>query len=221
MLRFPCLVLDHDDTVVQSEQTVNYPCFVEFLAQVRPGATITLQEYTKGCYELGFVEMCCKWYGFSDAELDAEYRFWQAYVQDHIPDPYPGIQRILERQKASGGIICVVSHSCEMNIRRDYERHFHMQPDAIYGWDLPEALRKPSPYPLRDIMKRFALEPEALLVVDDMRPAYRMASSAGVPIAFAAWGRQEYPQILEEMTALCDYAFQTTADLEQFLFPGV
>ena len=27
MLKYPCLVLDHDDTVVQSEATVNYPFF--------------------------------------------------------------------------------------------------------------------------------------------------------------------------------------------------
>ena len=33
MLKFPCLVLDHDDTVVQSEATVNYPFFVEFLKE--------------------------------------------------------------------------------------------------------------------------------------------------------------------------------------------
>ena len=31
MLKYPCLVLDHDDTVVASEATVNYPCFVEVL----------------------------------------------------------------------------------------------------------------------------------------------------------------------------------------------
>ena len=31
MLRYPCLVLDHDDTVVQSEATVNYPFFVYIL----------------------------------------------------------------------------------------------------------------------------------------------------------------------------------------------
>jgi len=30
MLKNPCLVLDHDDTVVQSEATVNYPFFVQF-----------------------------------------------------------------------------------------------------------------------------------------------------------------------------------------------
>ena len=25
MLKYPCLVLDHDDTVVQSEKTIGYP----------------------------------------------------------------------------------------------------------------------------------------------------------------------------------------------------
>ena len=32
MLKYPCLVLDHDDTVVQSEATIHYPCFEEFTA---------------------------------------------------------------------------------------------------------------------------------------------------------------------------------------------
>ena len=48
MLRYPCLVLDHDDTVVQSETTINYPFFCYILDQFRPGATITLEEYVSG-----------------------------------------------------------------------------------------------------------------------------------------------------------------------------
>ena len=47
MLKYPCLVLDHDDTVVQSETTINYPYFCYILDQFRPGQTITLEEYTK------------------------------------------------------------------------------------------------------------------------------------------------------------------------------
>ena len=43
MLKYPCLVLDHDDTVVQSEATVNYPYFVYILDRFRPGKTITLR----------------------------------------------------------------------------------------------------------------------------------------------------------------------------------
>ena len=51
MLKYPCLVLDHDDTVVQSEATVNYPFFVEFLREYRPGMTSIRQgcESEMGC----------------------------------------------------------------------------------------------------------------------------------------------------------------------------
>ena len=40
-MKFPCLVLDHDDTVVNSTATVHYPCFAEYTAKFfpRPSAT--------------------------------------------------------------------------------------------------------------------------------------------------------------------------------------
>lgn len=217
-MKYPCLVLDHDDTVVQSEATVNYPYFVYILDQFRPGTTITLQEYVEGCCHLGFADMCRQWYGFSEQELIDEYRGWQEYIKTKVPMPFPGIRRIIRRQKELGGIVCVVSHSSDGNILRDYRTHFGMEPDAIYSWDLPEELRKPSTYALEDIMKKYDLSPSQLLVVDDMKPAYEMASSAGVAIAFAAWGRKDYPEIASEMRKLCDYSFDSTEDLEKFLF---
>lgn len=218
MLKYPCLVLDHDDTVVQSEATVNYPFFVYILDKFRPGTKITLEEYVHGCCHLGFSEMCRQWYSFTEQELVEEYRGWQEYIKTHMPLPFPGIQRIIRRQKAEGGIICVVSHSCNDNITRDYAAHFGILPDDIYGWDYPEHQRKPNPWPLERIMETYSISPDKLLVVDDMKPAWEMARKAGVPIAFAGWGRKDYPQIAEEMTRLCDFAFNTTEELERFLF---
>ena len=218
MLKYPCLVLDHDDTVVQSEATVNYPFFVYILDKFRPGTTITQEEYVHGCCNLGFADMCRRWYGFTETELVEEYKGWQEYILDHIPAPYPGIERIIRRQKAEGGMICVVSHSSDVNILRDYRKHFGLEPDAIYSWDLPEQLRKPSAYALEDIMKKYGFSPAQLLVVDDMKPALQMARAAGVPIAFAAWGRKDYLKIAAEMRALCDFSFDSTEDLYKFLF---
>lgn len=218
MSKYPCLVLDHDDTVVRSEATVNFPYFQYILNQFRPGAKITLAEYTSGCFHLGFADMCRKWYGFTEQELVDEYNGWKQYIDHHVPDPFPGIERIIRRQREAGGLICVVSHSCNQNITRDYTAHFGILPDAIYGWDLPEELRKPSTYPLEQIMKTYALSPAQLLVVDDMKPAWEMARNAGVPIAFAGWGRRDYPQISAEMARLCDFAFDSTEKLERFLF---
>lgn len=218
MLKYPCLVLDHDDTVVQSEATVNYPFFVYILDQFRPGTRITLEEYVHGCCHLGFAEMCRKRYGFTEQELVDEYRAWQEYIKTHIPAPFSGIKNIIRLQRERGGMLFVVSHSSDSNILRDYHQHFGIKPDAIYSWDLPEHLRKPSAYALEDIMQRYHFSRDQILVVDDMKPAYEMARKAGVSIAFAGWGRQDYPQIMEEMKTICDYSFDTTKALEEFLF---
>lgn len=218
MLKYPCLVLDHDDTVVQSEATVNYPFFVEFLKEYRPGATITLHEYISGCFNPGYVDMCKQRFQFTDEELLIEYKGWKAYIRHHIPAPYSGIDRIIKRQKKEGGIVCVVSQSAQENIARDYMTHFGVLPDEIYGWDLEPEHRKPNPWALQQIAAKYGLRPEQVLVIDDMKAAVGMARAAGCPIAFAGWGRTEFPEITEEMSGLCDFAFNSTQNLEKFLF---
>lgn len=218
MLKYPCLVLDHDDTVVQSEATVNYPFFVEFLREYRPGMTITLHEYISLCYEPGYVPMCKERFGFTDEEILFEYNSWKEHIRHHIPSPYPGIERIIRRQKEEGGIICVVSQSSQENISRDYAAHFDIQPDMIFGWDLEPEHRKPSPWALEQIIKKYDLSPAQLLVIDDMKAAVSMARSGGCEIAFAGWGRTEFPQIFEEMSSCCNFTFDCIEKLEKFLF---
>ena len=54
MLKYRCLVLDHDDTVVQTLKTLSYPFFCLELEQFRPGTTMTISEkvaYLKGLAE--------------------------------------------------------------------------------------------------------------------------------------------------------------------------
>ena len=218
MLKYPCLVLDHDDTVVQSEKMINYPYFCYILDQFRPGQTITWEEYIHGCCHLGFADMCRQKYAFTEQELVAEYKGWKDFILTHTPDPYPGISSIIRRHKAEGGILCVVSHSNAETIIRDYQTHFGILPDDIYGWDLPEHQRKPNTYPLEHIMAKYAISPSQLLVVDDMKPAWEMASKAGVPMAFAAWSKADIPEITEEMTKLCNFSFYSPQELEKFLF---
>ena len=220
MLKYPCLVLDHDDTVVQSEATVNYPFFVEFLKEYRPGMTISAHEYISECYAPGYIEMCRRRFGFSDEELDIEYNAWKTHIKTHIPAAYPGIERIIRRQKEEGGIICVASQSARENILRDYRAHFGIEPDEVFGWDLPPEHRKPNPYALSETMKKYNLSPSQLLVIDDMKPAVEMARLGSVPIAFAGWGRKDFPAICAEMESLCDYSFYSVESLETFLFEG-
>lgn len=218
MLKYPCLVLDHDDTVVQSEKTIGYPFFCYILNEFRPGETISLEDYVRDCHNVGFAEMCRRRWGFTPEEQEAEYRAWMDYIKTHIPDAFPGIGNVIRRQRAEGGIVCVVSHSSIENITRDYAVHFGIQPDAIFGWDLPEHQRKPHPYPLEAIMARYDLKPEELLVVDDMKLAWMMCQPMGVKIAFAAWGKTDFPELAEEMRSICDFSFDSAKELENFLF---
>lgn len=218
MLKYPCLVLDHDDTVVQTMKTLSYPFFYLELEQFRPGTTMSLSEYITECYRRGFADMCRECFDFTDEEMVLEHQQWMGYIMENIPEIFPGIERIIHRQKENGGILCVVSHSNSDTIRRDYHAHFGIQPDAIYGWDMEPHQRKPHPWPLQDIMKKYNLRPEEILVVDDAQLACQMADSMGIKVAFAGWDDMGVPEIRKEMEQRCAYSFNSITELENFLF---
>ena len=194
MLNYRCLVLDHDDTVVRSEETVNYPSFLEALKVLRPGRTITREEFTRWCFSPGFSALCSDYIGLTPEEIDVQYDMWRSYVATHIPPPYDGLRPILTRWKQEGGLLCVSSHSARENILRDYRLHFGLEPDQIFDWDLGEDRRKPSPYALQEIMRLYDLRPDELLMVDDLKPGYDMAHACGVPFACAGWSHDD-PEI--------------------------
>ena len=218
MLRYKCLVLDHDDTAVMSEATVNYPCFLEALKKFRPGETMGYAEFARWCFQYEFTEFLRIKYGFTDEELMEEYHMWQDYSKTHIPPAYDGIRELILQQKRSGGLVCVASLSSRENILRDYRTHFGMEPDMIFSCDDPKDRRKPNVYPLKRIMEEYGLSPDEILMVDDLKTGYEMASKAGVPIAFAAWSRLEHPEILKSMDEICNYSFRSTEELQKFLF---
>lgn len=218
MLKYPCLVLDHDDTVVQTLKTLSYPFWCLELEQFRPGQFMSLSDYVMECYRWGFADMCRKNFQFTDAELKLEHDQWMTYIMQNIPDPFPGIGNVIRRQKAEGGMLFVVSHSHADNIRRDYAAHFGIQPDGIYGWERPPHERKPNSFPLQAIMTKYGFMPPDILVVDDMQLACQMADPLGVKVAFAGWDDMGVPEQRKDMEARCAYTFQSTEDLEKFLF---
>lgn len=218
MLKYPCLVLDHDDTVVQTLKTLSYPFFCLELEQFRPGASMSLEDYALECYRWGFADMCRKVFRFTDEELALEHKQWMAYIMEHTPAPFPGIEAVIRRQKAQGGMLFVVSHSNTENITRDYLTHFGILPDGIYGWDRPPRERKPNPWPLEDIMARHGFHPEQILVVDDMQLSCRMAQPLGVKVAFAGWDDMGVPELRRQMQQQCAFSFDSVEEFEKFLF---
>ena len=215
-MRYKCLVLDHDDTVVNSTATIHYPSFLAYLRRVRPGLHYTLEEYFDRNFDPGVLAFFGGELGFSEQEMAEEFRFWQEYVKTRVPEAYPGIREILERHRAAGGLIAVISHSISDNIRRDYRENSLPEPDAIYGWELAEEQRKPHPWPMQNLMLRFGLRPEEILMVDDLKPGYDMCRACGVPFAAAGWAN-DVPQIETFMRRNCDFYFKTLQELNEFL----
>ena len=129
---------------------------------------------------------------------------------------YDGMREIMQRQKAEGGLVCVVSHSFEENIVRDYRANGLPEPDAVFGWGRPVEQRKPYPYPLEEIMRMYSLESRELLMIDDLKPGYDMAKSCGVDFAAVGWAN-DVEGIELFMRENCPFYFKTVAELALFL----
>ena len=211
-----CLVLDHDDTVVNSTATIHYPAFVEFMKIHRPSLHMSLEDYFSLNFDPGVIPLFRDICGLNEEEIAMEEAFWRNYVQNHIPDVYDGLKEILWDFKNRGGLICVVSHSFSEYILRDYAHGGLPEPDLIFGWDMPSDLRKPSPYPLQQIMKKFSLSPDQLLVLDDLKPGYDMAHAAGIPFAAAGWANS-IPVIESFMREKSPLYFKTVKEFGSFI----
>ena len=218
-MKYKVLVLDHDDTVVDSTATIHFPCFLAYLKKVRPGmeTKYDLKTYIEKNFDPGVTDFFLGDVGLTEKEFEEEQAFWADYVKDHIPRAYAGFADILRRFRAAGGKIAVDSHSYKWYIERDYKANGLPMPDIIYGWELPAEQRKPAPYTLFALMKTYGVRPDEMLLVDDLKPGYDMARAAGVPFAAAGWG-YDVPAVRDFMKKNCDVYLPAVADLEKLLF---
>ena len=218
-MKYKCLVLDHDDTVVSSTGEIHFPCFMEYLEKTRPHVLKNwdLETYFVKNFSPGITSILRDELGMDEKEMREEVDYWANYVENHIPTAYEKISEIISEFRARGGLIVVNSHSLLKYIERDWKYNNLPTPDYIYSWDLPEEERKPSPHTMFDLMRRTGLSPKDILVVDDLKPGYDMARGAGVDFAAAGWG-YDVPQIERFMRANCDYYLKTVDELRNILF---
>ncbi len=216
-LKYRCLVLDHDDTVMDSTRLLHHPAFLEFLKEVRPGTTISLDAYFRMNFHPGFLEYCEQVLHLTPAELDREMEVWTKYVSTHVPRAFPGMKELMDEQLRRGGSLAVISHSLRTNILRDYRENGLPEPSMIFGWELPRDKRKPNPYALDRLMAAMDLLPGDMLVVDDLKPGYDMARQRSVPFAAAGWA-YDVPEIRAFLQENCPLYFDSTEGLYRYLF---
>lgn len=217
-MRYRCLILDHDDTVVDSTREIHYPCYVEFLKKFHPEKPIvSFEDYIRLNFHPGVYEFFRDIVGLTEKETLMEQEYWNAYVKQHVPEAFPEIGRILKRFREDGGILTVISHSYKENLLRDYRENGLPEPDLAFGWEVPREKRKPNPDMVFEILNRFQLNPKEVLVLDDMKPGLVMARAAGVACAAAGWGNP-VPEVRTYMEENADAYFETIEAFERFLF---
>ena len=135
-LRYPCLVVDHDDTSVMSTPILHYPAHVEALRRLRPGLEpISLEGWLSRNFDPGLMPYLQIELGMDEGELRENYRIWREYTDSRVSEFFPGLLDIYNEFRTRGGSLVVVSHSAVDMIERDYRSAGAAVPDLVFGWD--------------------------------------------------------------------------------------
>ena len=193
-LKYRGILLDHDDTAVDSTAFIHYPAHVEVMRLLRPGQKpINLEGWFLKNFDPGIMEYLTHELRFDEVEIEKEYEVWRDFTTSRTPHFYPGFIDALKTYRKRGGIVAVVSHSEKALIERDYLSQngpTSFVPDVIFGWDYDKNKRKPSLFPVHEIMKTYDLAVDEMLVVDDLKPGVVMAHSANISVAAAGWSHR-------------------------------
>ncbi len=220
-LKYKCLIIDHDDTAVDSTSSIHHPAHLEAMKILRPGLVpVDLEGWFLKNFDPGIMPYLTEELNLNSNELEEEFNIWRSYTSIRIPHFYPGFLEVLHHYREEGGLIAVVSHSQEDLIRRDYKHNSALSPfmpDIIYGWVDDHSKRKPSPWPAQQILAKFQLRPEEVLIIDDLKPGVQMSRAAGVAAAAAGWGH-DITEIRDYMTENCLAYFKTVKHFAAFIF---
>jgi beta-phosphoglucomutase-like phosphatase (HAD superfamily) len=218
-LRFRCLLLDHDDTAVNSTATVHHPAHLEAMRVLRPGyQPVDLEGWLLKNFHPGIMAYLEGELGLTEAEQATEFAIWHSFNLRVLPSFYPGFLEMLEEFRRRGGRIAVISHSERDVILGHYRRlgSGALEPDLVFGWDPEESRRKPSPWPALETLRLFGLAPEQALILDDLKPGVLMGQRTGVAVAAAGWAHR-IPVIQDYMQRHCIAYFEQPAQFREFI----
>ncbi|HEY9595969.1 MAG TPA: HAD family phosphatase [Spirochaetia bacterium] len=217
--RYRCLIVDHDDTAVKSTAAIHYPAHLAALKILRPGRTPpTLEQFFLVNFH-GFMEYLTGELALTESELVTAFEMWRQWTAGRIPPFYPGFLDLLRDYRRAGGKVAVVSHSDARSIEEHYRAAdgASFVPDLIFGWDNDAALRKPSPWPVQEALRRFGCTPSEAVVVDDLKPGLLMSRASGVRFVAAGWAYR-VAEIEDYMRAQASAYCTSIDDLRAILF---
>ncbi|CAD7965461.1 unnamed protein product [Amoebophrya sp. A120] len=205
---YKCLILDHDDTCVDSTASIHHPAHVAGCRELLPShEPIDLEGWFRVNHNPGVGEYLKTVFGEDKEVIKREMEIWHDFMKARQPDFYPGMLELLREWREAGGLVAVVSHSPADVIKQHYENQksdknpHPFLPDVIYGWREDPSERKPNAWPTLQIMKQFDLKASDCIVLDDLSPGIKMATAAGVKSYACAWQHAKLVSELEKCGA--------------------
>ena len=223
-LNYKCLVLDHDDTSVDSTPHIHYPCYIEYMKTIPNDHCLTFDEWFQTLWYKGLFTYYRESLHLTEEEIQEQVDLSRKYSMEHQPAQFfPGFIDLLKQFRSLGGIITVVSFNNPENINRVYQEQTNGEilPDIVYGWDKNNIEKcKPYPYPIFNIMEKYGLQKEDFIVIDDMPAGIQMGKAAGVKTACAIYGKG-HEILRKEMTEMGDIVCESVEHLKEILMTKV
>jgi phosphoglycolate phosphatase/pyrophosphatase PpaX len=221
IMNYLCLLIDHDDTAVDSTPSVHHKAHIEQMHRLgREDQILSLPDWFRINYDPGLVHYMNEVLRLTREEQQLCYSIWREYTTTLVPPFFPGILPLLKRFSTQGGIVVVVSHSEPDIIRRHYAEQLEVPgfiPHLIIGWTGDREKNKPFTWPVETVLENYALSPEELLVVDDLKPGITMARNAGIASVGVGWSHQ-LEELKQDIRAYSTYYAETVEELEQLIF---
>lgn len=127
--------------------------------------------------------------GDEEAFQEALQAFKRYYAQhnNEATAPYDGVPGMLERLKASGIRLAIVSNKNDPNVKALSEGYFSRWVELAVG-EREGVRRKPAPDTVLSVMRAWECSPEKTLYVGDSDVDIETAKNAGVECATVCWG---------------------------------
>ena len=137
--------------------------------------------------------------GTDPPTLEAVFADFRAHYLLHSLDttqPYPGILELLERLRAAGVRMGIVSNKLDPAVQELNQRFFAHFMQVAVG-ESPGVRRKPHPDAVLEAMRRLNATPSETLYVGDSEVDYATAQAAGIACALVLWGFRDAPELRE------------------------
>ncbi len=128
--------------------------------------------------------------GADDGVVEKVLEKFKEYYEAHLADrtvPYEGIDELLERLRAEGYRLAIVSNKADFAVQILRERYFAESIPLAVG-ETAGVPKKPAPDSLYSIMERLGSSPEESVYVGDSAVDIETARNAGVDCISVTWG---------------------------------